>query len=66
MVLRSIGLGFVLMASAAAAGVEPRKGPSEMVAAQVTAQCFRTLTGLFARPAPDLARTATVVIGFRG
>jgi hypothetical protein len=64
--LRSIGLGVALMASAAAAGVEPRKDLSEMVATQVTAQCFRMLTGLFAQPAPDLARTATVVIGFRG
>jgi hypothetical protein len=61
-------LGLALMAFSAAAGegVERCKGRAEMVAMKVTAQYLRTLTGLFAQPAPDQARTTTVVIGFRG
>jgi hypothetical protein len=51
---------------AANEGVERDKGRAEMVAMKVTAQCFRTLTGLLAQPAPDQVRTPTVVIGFRG
>ena len=66
-VLRSIGLGLALMAFSGAAdeGVECCEGRAEMIA-KAAIESLRTLTGLFAQPAPDQAGVTTVVIGFRG
>jgi hypothetical protein len=56
----------MVFSAAADEGVKRRKGRAEMIAMEVTAQYFRTLTALFAQAAPDQASTTTVIIGFRG